>query len=170
MKALSDSLPGPETRRANAVEKVALVDDERLGVYGHSYGGFMTMWTVTHSQRFKAAVAGAGIANWSSYYGQNGIDQWMVPFFGATFYDDPEVYDRQSPIRSIKAARTPTFIYVGERDLETPAPQSMEFWRGLTAQGVPTSLVIYEDEGHGIRQPRMRRPRPGASSAGSISI
>ena len=126
--------------------------------------------TVTHSQRFKAAVAGAGIANWSSYYGQNGIDQWMVPFFGATFYDDPEVYDRQSPIRSIKAARTPTFIYVGERDLETPAPQSMEFWRGLTAQGVPTSLVIYEDEGHGIRQPRMRRPRPGASSAGSISI
>ena len=90
MKALSDSLPGPETRRANAVEKVALVDDERLGVYGHSYGGFMTMWTVTHSQRFKAAVAGAGIANWSSYYGQNGIDQWMVPFFGATFYDDPE--------------------------------------------------------------------------------
>lgn len=137
----------------DAVEQVASIDDERLGVYGHSYGGFMTMWSVTHSQRFKAAVAGAGVANWSSYYGQNGIDQWMVPFFGATFYDDPEVYDRQSPIRSIKAARTPTFIYVGERDLETPAPQSMEFWHGLVAQGVPTSLVIYEDEGHGIRQP-----------------
>ena len=137
----------------DAVEQVAPIDDERLGVYGHSYGGFMTMWTVTHSQRFKAAVAGAGIANWSSYYGQNGIDKWMVPFFGATFYDDPEVYDRQSPIRSIKAARTPTFIYVGERDLETPAPQSIEFWHGLVAQGVPTSLVIYQDEGHSIRQP-----------------
>lgn len=136
-----------------AVLASAPVDAERLGVYGHSYGGFMTMWTVTHSDRFRAAVSGAGIANWSSYYGQNGIDQWMKPFFGATFYDDPAVYDRQSPIRSINQATTPTFLYVGERDLETPAPQSMEFWHGLVARGVPTSLVIYEDEGHAIRRP-----------------
>jgi dipeptidyl aminopeptidase/acylaminoacyl peptidase len=103
------------------IESQSPVDDARLGVYGHSYGGFMTMWTVTHSQRFHAAVAGAGIANWGSYYGQNGIDKWMTPFFGATFYDDPSVYDRLSPIRTIKDAKTPTFIYVGERDLETPA-------------------------------------------------
>lgn len=137
----------------DAVEKVAPVDDRRLGVYGHSYGGFMTMWTVTHSQRFHAAVAGAGIANWLSYYGQNGIDQWMVPFFGSTAYDDPSVYDRLSPIRYIKAAKTPTFIYVGERDVETPAAQSLEFWHGLDAMGVPNSLVIYEGEGHGIRKP-----------------
>jgi dipeptidyl aminopeptidase/acylaminoacyl peptidase len=137
----------------DAVEAVAPVDEARLGIYGHSYGGYMTMWTVTHSQRFHAAVAGAGIANWGSYYGQNGIDKWMTPFFGATFYDDPTVYDRLSPIRTIKNATTPTFLYVGERDLETPAPQSMEFWHGLVALGVPTSLVIYQDEGHGIRQP-----------------
>lgn len=137
----------------DAVEKVAPVDEKRLGVYGHSYGGFMTMWTVTHSNRFHAAVAGAGIANWLSYYGQNGIDQWMVPFFGATAYDDPTVYDRLSPIRSIKNARTPTFIYVGERDVETPAAQSLEFWHGMEAVGAPNALVIYEGEGHGIRKP-----------------
>jgi dipeptidyl aminopeptidase/acylaminoacyl peptidase len=137
----------------DAVEKVAPIDDKRLGVYGHSYGGFMTMWTVTHSTRFRAAVAGAGIANWISYYGQNGIDQWMVPFFGGTAYDNPAVYDRLSPIRSIKAARTPTFIYVGERDVECPPAQSLEFWHGLKAMNVPTSLVIYEGEGHGIRKP-----------------
>lgn len=137
----------------DAVEKIAPVDDSRLGVYGHSYGGFMTMWTVTHSTRFKAAVAGAGIANWISYYGQNGIDQWMVPFFGGTAYDNPAVYDRLSPIRSIKATRTPTFIYVGERDVECPPAQSLEFWHGLKAMNVPTSLVIYEGEGHGIRKP-----------------
>ena len=136
----------------DAVEKVAPVDDRRLGVYGHSYGGFMTMWTVTHSQRFKAAVAGAGIANWVSYYGQNGIDQWMVPFFGSTVYDDASVYDRLSPIRTIKAARTPTFIYVGERDVECPPAQSLEFHHGLDAVGVPNSLVIYAGEGHGIRE------------------
>ena len=140
----------------DAVEKIAPVDDKRLGVFGHSYGGYMTMWTVTHSQRFKAAVAGAGIANWISYYGQNGIDQWMVPFFGDTAYNDPAIYDQLSPIRTIKAAKTPTFIYVGERDVETPAAQSMEFWHGLKAMGVETSLVIYQDEGHGIRRPENR--------------
>lgn len=137
----------------DAVEAVAPVDEARLGIYGHSYGGFMTMWTVAHSQRFHAAVSGAGIANWGSYYGQNGIDQWMTPFFGAPFYDDPSVYDRLSPIRTIRDAHTPTFLYVGERDLETPAPQSMEYWHGLVSNGTPTSLVIYQDEGHGIRQP-----------------
>ncbi len=136
-----------------AIEKTAPVDDARLGIMGHSYGGLMTMWTVTQSHRFKAAVAGAGISNWSSYYGENGIDQWMIPFFGASFYDDPAIYDKLSPIRYIKNATTPTFIYVGERDVECPAPQSQEFWHGLKAVGVPTSLVIYEGEGHGIRAP-----------------
>ena len=141
----------------DAAIRQAPVDGERLGLMGHSYGGFMTMWGVTHSTRFKAAVAGAGIANWISYYGQNGIDQWMVPFFGATMYDDPAVYRAASPIESIKAARTPTFIYVGERDVECPPAQSMEFWHGLKAMGVPTSLVIYADEGHSLRKPEHQR-------------
>jgi dipeptidyl aminopeptidase/acylaminoacyl peptidase len=137
----------------DAAEKVAPIDDARLGLFGHSYGGFMTMFGVTHSQRFKAAVAGAGIANWISYYGQNGIDQWMIPFFGASAYDDPAIYRAASPIEAIKSAKTPTFIYVGERDVECPPAQSVEFWHGLRAMGTPTSLVIYEGEGHGIRKP-----------------
>ncbi|QGZ40058.1 dipeptidyl aminopeptidase/acylaminoacyl peptidase [Pseudoduganella flava] len=137
----------------DAAAQAAPVDTARLGLMGHSYGGFMTMWGVTHSDRFKAAVAGAGVANWISYYGQNGIDQWMVPFFGATMYDDPAIYRKLSPIEYIKAARTPTLVYVGERDVETPAAQSMEFWHGLKALNVPTALVIYEGEGHGIRKP-----------------
>jgi dipeptidyl aminopeptidase/acylaminoacyl peptidase len=132
--------------------KAAPIDGERLGLMGHSYGGFMTMWGVTHSQRFKAAVAGAGIANWISYYGQNGIDTWMIPFFGASAYDDPAIYRAASPIESIKSATTPTLIYVGERDVECPAAQSIEFWHGLRAMNVPTSLVIYEGEGHAIRK------------------
>ncbi|THD59646.1 S9 family peptidase [Phenylobacterium sp.] len=136
----------------DAVEKVAPVDDKRLGVYGHSYGGYMTMWTVTHSNRFKAAVAGAGIADWVSYYGENGINQWMVPFFGTSAYKDPAAYDKFSPIRYIGAAKTPTFIYVGERDVECPADQSLQFHAGLDAVGVANSLVIYAGEGHGIRE------------------
>ena len=137
----------------DAVAAAAPVDTNRMGLMGHSYGGFMTMWGVTHSNRFKAAVAGAGIANWISYYGQNGIDQWMIPYFGASAYDDPAIYRQLSPIESIKVARTPTLVYVGERDVECPPAQSMEFWHGLKAVGVPSSLVIYDGEGHSIRKP-----------------
>jgi len=124
------------------------VDANRVGVTGWSYGGFMTMWTVTQTNRFKAAVAGAGIANWQSYYGQNSIDQWMIPFFGATVYDDPEVYKKSSPITFIKNVKTPTLVVVGERDGECPAPQSYEFWHALKTAGVKTSLVVYPGEGH----------------------
>lgn len=149
---LSDILAG-----VDAAEKIAPIDDKRLGIGGHSYGGFMTMWAVTHTQRFQVAVAGAGIANWISYYGENGIDQWMIPFFGASAYDDPAIYRKLSPLETIKQAKTPTFIYVGERDVECPAPQSVEFWHGLREMGVPTKLVIYAGEGHGIRRPEHLR-------------
>ena len=64
---------------------------------------------------------------------------------------------RLSPIRSIKAAKTPTFIYVGERDVECPPAQSLEFWHGLKAMGVKTQLVIYANEGHYIAQPEHER-------------
>jgi len=135
----------------DAVEKVAPVDDNRLGLTGGSYGGFMAMWANTQTNRFKAIVAGAGLSNWISYYGTNGIDQWMIPFFGKSAYDDPEPYVKASAITYIKKARTPTFIYVGERDIEVPPTQSIEYWHALKELGVPTSLVIYPDEGHGIR-------------------
>ena len=147
----------------DAVEKIAPVDDRRLGLFGHSYGGFMAMWTVTHSQRFHAVVAGAGIANWISYYGENGIDRWMIPFFGASAYDDPAIYRQLSPLETIKQARTPTFIYVGERDVECPTPQSVEFWHALNAMGVKNKLLILEGEGHGIRKPEhVRQVNDGA--------
>jgi dipeptidyl aminopeptidase/acylaminoacyl peptidase len=147
----------------DAVEKIAPVDDRRLGLFGHSYGGFMAMWTVTHSQRFHAVVAGAGIANWISYYGENGIDRWMIPFFGASAYDDPAIYRQLSPLETIKQAKTPTFIYVGERDVECPTPQSVEFWHALNAMGVKNKLLILEGEGHGIRKPEhVRQVNDGA--------
>jgi dipeptidyl aminopeptidase/acylaminoacyl peptidase len=129
------------------------IDPARLGVTGWSYGGFMTMWTVTQTGRFHAAVAGAGIANWQSYYGQNLIGQWMIPFFGASVYDDPAVYEKSSPIRFIKNVKTPTLVVVGERDAECPASQSYEFWHALKALGVPTQLIIYSGEGHMFIKP-----------------
>jgi dipeptidyl aminopeptidase/acylaminoacyl peptidase len=135
------------------------IDPARLGVTGWSYGGYMTMWTVTQTSRFHAAVAGAGIANWQSYYGQNLIDQWMIPFFGASVYDDPAVYEKSSPIRFIKNVKTPTLVIVGERDAECPASQSYEFWHALKTLGVPTQLIIYHDEGHMFIKPEHQADR-----------
>jgi dipeptidyl aminopeptidase/acylaminoacyl peptidase len=102
-------------------------------------------------------VAGAGIANWQSYYGENDIGQWMIPFFGANVYDDPTVYARSSPITFIKNVKTPTLILVGDRDGECPAPQSFEFWHALRTLGVETQLVVYPDEGHVIWQTEHER-------------
>ena len=133
------------------------VDSGRVGLTGWSYGGFMTMFAVTQTQRFKAAVAGAGISDWQSYYGENSIDQWMIPYFGASVYDDPAVYAKSSAITFIKQARTPTLVVVGDRDGECPAPQSYEFWHALRDEHVPTQLIIYPNEGHGFMDPVHRR-------------
>jgi dipeptidyl aminopeptidase/acylaminoacyl peptidase len=145
---LRDDLAG-----IDAVEKIAPIDDDRLGIRGGSYGGFMTMWAVTQTHRFKAGVASAGISDWLSYYGENGIDKWLIPYFGASAYDDPKIYARSSPINFIKNVTTPVFAYVGANDLECPAPQTQEFWHALHELGVPASYAIYPDEGHGLRDP-----------------
>ena len=139
--------------------RVAPIDPDRLGLTGWSYGGFMTMWGVTQTDRFKAAMAGAGISNYQSYYGQNLIDQWMKPFFGASVYDDPAVYARSSPITFIKNVKTPTLMLVGENDAECPSPQSYEFWHALRALGVETRLVVYEHEGHQFATPAHQRDK-----------
>jgi dipeptidyl aminopeptidase/acylaminoacyl peptidase len=151
---LRDDLAG-----VDAAIKEYSIDPARLGVTGWSYGGFMTMWTVTQTDRFHAAVAGAGIANWQSYYGQNLIDQWMIPFFGASVYDDPAVYEKSSPIKFIKNVKTPTLVIVGERDAECPSAQSYEFWHALRTLGVPTQLIIYPGEGHLFLKPENQSDR-----------
>jgi dipeptidyl aminopeptidase/acylaminoacyl peptidase len=141
----------------DVLEKRFPIDKDREGLTGWSYGGFMTMFGVTQTTRFKAAVAGAGISDWQSYYGENSIDQWMVPFFGKTVYDDAAVYAKSSAIEYIKKVKTPTLVVVGDRDGECPAPQSFEFWHALRAEGVKTQLVVYPNEGHGFRDPAHRR-------------
>jgi len=137
--------------------RIAPIDPQRLGITGWSYGGYMTMWAVTQTNRFKAAVSGAGLSNWQSYYGENLIDQWMIPFFGASVYDDPAVYAKSSPMNFIKNVKTPTLLLVGDSDGEVPAPQSWEYWHALKTLGVETKLVVYEHEGHAFAKPEHQR-------------
>jgi dipeptidyl aminopeptidase/acylaminoacyl peptidase len=109
----------------DAVERQAPIDREHVGIFGWSYGGYMTMWSLTQTDRFKAAVAGAGLSDWLSYYGTNNIDTWMLAYFGA-----------------------PTLIVAGDRDAEVPITQSYEYWNALRRHGVKTEFVVYPDEGH----------------------
>lgn len=139
------------------VESEYPIDDNRLGITGWSYGGFMSMFAPTQTNRFKAAVVGAGLSDWKSYYGENSIDKWMIPFFGASVYKDPSVYAKSSAINFIQHDKTPSLVVVGQDDGECPAPQSFEFWHALKAMGVPTKLVVYPGEGHGFHKPSDRR-------------
>jgi dipeptidyl aminopeptidase/acylaminoacyl peptidase len=128
------------------------IDRNRVGIFGWSYGGATSMFAVTQTNRFRAAVAGAGAADWQSYYGQNSIDKWMLSYFGASPYDDPAAYARSSAMTYIKNAKTPILILVGERDGEAPPPQSFQFWHALKELKVPTQLMVYPDEGHSFEK------------------
>lgn len=138
----------------DAVEKkVPAIDDHRVGIAGWSYGGVMSAFAITQTHRFKAAIAGAGAYDWTSYYGESRIDQWMLPFFGDTLYNDPAVYARSSAIDFIGNASAPTLILVGEYDMEAPPEQSFELWNALQSFKVPTKLVVYPGEGHTFSNP-----------------
>jgi dipeptidyl aminopeptidase/acylaminoacyl peptidase len=137
----------------DAISKEFPIDPHRIGIRGHSYGGYMTMWAETQTQRFAAAVAGAGLSDWISYYGVNDIDEWMIPFFGASIYDDPAIYAKSDPMHFVKAVKTPTLILVGDRDGEVPMEQSVEWWHALQALKVPVRLVVYPNEGHVFFKP-----------------
>jgi dipeptidyl aminopeptidase/acylaminoacyl peptidase len=137
----------------DAVSKWYPIDSKRVGIFGHSYGGYMTMWAETQTQRFAAAVTGAGLSDWLSYYGLNDVDEWMIPFFGASVYDDPAVYAKSDPMHFVKGVKTPTLILVGDRDGEVPMEQSVEWWHALRTLNVPTKLVVYPNEGHAFVRP-----------------
>ncbi len=132
----------------DAMMKQFSIDPKRVGIRGHSYGGYMTMWAETQTSRFTAAVAGAGLSDWKSYYGLNDIDEWMIPFFGASVYDDPAVYEKSDPLHFVKKVKTPTLILVGDSDGEVPMEQSVEWYHALESMKVPAQLVVYPGEGH----------------------
>jgi dipeptidyl aminopeptidase/acylaminoacyl peptidase len=137
----------------DAASDVMPVNPKRIGIFGWSYGGYMTMWALTQTNRFKAAVSGAGLSDWLSYYGTNGIDTWMIPFFGKSVYDDPAVYAKSSPITFIKSVHTPTLMVGGTLDDEVPITQSYEYWHALKDLHVPAQLVVYPGEGHLFYKP-----------------
>ena len=128
-----------------------LADPERLGIAGWSYGGYMSMWAITQTNRFKASVAGAGLSDLASEFGTedgSSYDEW---FYG-TPYEKLDGFMKSSPITYVKNARTPVLIIQGENDVTDPIGQSQQFYRGLKHYGVESDFVLYPREGHGFRE------------------
>lgn len=126
-----------------------IADPDQLVVGGWSGGGFLTNWTITHTDRFKAAISGAGISNWVSFQGTADVRSVFDGYLGRVD-EDPEGHWRLSPIRYIKNATTPTLILYGEADVRVPPSQGYELFEGLKSRGVETELVLYPRQPHGI--------------------
>jgi dipeptidyl aminopeptidase/acylaminoacyl peptidase len=133
-----------------------LADPERLGVMGWSYGGYMTSWIITQTRRFKAASVGAGVTNLMSFSGTADIPSFIPDYFGGEFWDDLEPWRRRSAMFHVKGVTTPTLIQHGEADLRVPVSQGYELYNALKRQGVPTRMVVYPRQPHGIQEPRLQ--------------
>ncbi len=137
------------------VIKMGVADENRLGIMGWSYGGFMTSWTITQTKRFKAASVGAGVTNLMSFTGTADIPSFLPDYFGGEFWDNPETYRKHSAMFNIKGVTTPTLIQHGERDERVPLSQGLELYNALKRQGCTTKMVIYPRTPHGIEEPRL---------------
>ena len=163
---------GVEFRRANVkdwggadyqdlmtgVDKViamGVADPEKLGVMGWSYGGFMTSWIVTQTQRFKAASAGAPVTNLMSFTGTADIPAFVPDYFGGQFWDLMDDYQKHSAMFNVKGVKTPTMIQHGEADIRVPISQGYEFYNALKVQGVPTRMLVLPRQPHGPNEPKM---------------
>ena len=140
-----------------------MVDPERMGVLGWSYGGYMTSWIITQTDRFKAAVVGAGVTNLHSFNGVTDVPTLIADYFHGDSWEQRDSYMARSAMFHIENAKTPTLIQHGENDVRVPISQGKELYCALKKKGVPTHLVVYPRQGHGVQEPRLQidlRTRP----------
>lgn len=129
-----------------------IADPERLGIGGWSYGGFMSGWAVTHSNRFKAAVVGAGGTDLLSFTTSDISPSFLNYYFQGLPYTRWDVYADHSPVKFLQNCKTPSLILHGEADTRVPPSQGWEFYNGLKMLGVPTEMVTYPREPHGLHE------------------
>jgi dipeptidyl aminopeptidase/acylaminoacyl peptidase len=153
---LQDDVGGGESRDlvagALAMVERGIADQDRLGIAGWSWGGYLTAWTITQTDIFRAAVMGAGLSNMVSDHGQGDIPSANLLYYPGQPYDHIDSYWNSSPIRYVAAVRTPTLILHGDEDARVHPAQGMEFFRALKIRGVPVRFVRYPREKHGFEE------------------
>jgi dipeptidyl aminopeptidase/acylaminoacyl peptidase len=143
-----------EMTGVDQVISMGIADPDHLAVMGWSYGGFMTSWVVTHTDRFKAAVVGAGVTNLWSFTGTSDIPGFLPDYFEGEPWDQFNNFAAHSPITFVKNVKTPTLILHGEADIRVPTSQGYEFYHALKNLGVTTKMVVYPRTPHGPREPK----------------
>lgn len=143
-------------RGVDALIAAGLAKGDQLGVFGHSYGGYLSAWAITQTHRYDAAIVSAGAPNLASLWAQSDTHRYRAYEFEGTPWESPHKWRASSPITHIGKARTPTLVLIGQNDQRIPFPQGQETYQSLKFLGVPTEFVHYPREGHGIREPRHR--------------
>ncbi len=133
------------------------VDPAKVGCMGWSQGGYISAFLTASTDRFAAISVGAGISNWATYYYNTDITPFTINYLGDDPVDDPEIYQKTSPMAYIKKARTPTLIQHGELDRRVPIANAYELRQGLEDRGVKVEMIVYKGFGHPITKPRAMR-------------
>ncbi len=146
-KEFDDILAG-----VDALIERGLVDADRVGTGGWSYGGYMSAWAATRwTERFNASVVAAGLTNWLSFAGTTDIPYEMSEVhWNSWWFNHPELHWQRSPMAHLNKARTPTLVVTGAEDERVHPEQARQLYTGLRIKDVPTELVFYPREGHGL--------------------
>jgi dipeptidyl aminopeptidase/acylaminoacyl peptidase len=133
------------------------VDSARVGAMGWSQGGYITAFASLTTNRFRAVAVGAGVPDWTLYYAYGDAGWWVRGALGATPWEDPAIYQKASPMSYVKGASTPTLILHGEFDRRAPTAGAYELYAALRDQDVPSKMIVYRGQGHGINPPKLTR-------------
>ncbi|HEV7474537.1 MAG TPA: S9 family peptidase [Pyrinomonadaceae bacterium] len=133
------------------------VDKTKVACMGWSQGGYISAFLTASSDRFVAISVGAGISDWSTYYYNTDITPFTINYLGKNPVEDPEIYQKTSPISYVKNARTPTLIQHGELDRRVPIANAYELRQALEDKGVPVEMIVYKGFGHPITKPKAMR-------------
>jgi dipeptidyl aminopeptidase/acylaminoacyl peptidase len=133
---------------------MGVADPDRLGIMGWSYGGFMTSWDITQTDRFKAAAVGAGVTDLWSFTGTSDIPGFLPDYFGGDATEQFENFHKHSAMTYVKNVKTPTLILHGEADIRVPTSQGYELYNALKRENVPVKMVVYPRQPHGPYEPK----------------
>ena len=133
-------------------------DPDRLGVGGWSYGGILTNYVITQTDRFEGAITGASEVNYVANYGHDHYQKAWEAELGLP-WENREGWERISPWNNVDKVVTPTLVMGGKEDWNVPIQNSEQLYQALKRRGIDTQLVVYPDEGHGISRPSFQRDR-----------
>jgi dipeptidyl aminopeptidase/acylaminoacyl peptidase len=141
-------------RGVDRVIEMGIADPQRMGVMGWSYGGFMSAWIITQTNRFKAASIGAPVVNLTSFNGTADIPAFVPDYFGGQSWEIPETYAKFGAMMHIGKAKTPSLIQHNEGDIRVPISQGYELFNALKQRGVEARMLVVPRQAHGPTEPK----------------